>query len=183
MLKYAWNRFKRNVSKYQIWLHLQTINRRDIRGLMLPWMVGMFFALLFQVFFFKFYIFQFEIASFLFSLQLMFGMWLIFGYYIYLEVPQRTIVFIWFCFEWYSNLTLDDQKCCQKGVFAALVDFAWLAYNTYCWQVGFIDTSFFEYFTNWSCLYYEQFQVVRNHYRNVKWFQSPDIEVLDEFVK
>ena len=26
-------------------------------------------------------------------------------------------------------------------------------------------------------------QVVRNHYRNVKWFQSPDIEVLDEFVK
>merc|ERR1711963_648687 len=71
--------------------------RRDIRGLMLPWM---------------------------------FGMLLIFGYYIYLE-----------------------------GVFAALVDFAWLAYNTYCWQV------------------------VRNHYRNVKWFQSPDIEVLDEFVK
>jgi len=81
--------------------------KRDIRGLMLPWMVGMAIALVFQ---------------------LMFGLWLICGYYIYLE-----------------------------GVFAALVDFAWLAYNTYCWQV------------------------VRNHYRNVKWFQSPDIEVLDEF--
>merc|ERR1712045_787166 len=56
--------------------------------------------------------------------------WLIFGYYIYLE-----------------------------GVFAALVDFAWMSYNIYCWFV------------------------VRNHYRNVKWFQSPDIEVLQEYAK
>jgi len=79
--------------------------KKDIRGLMLPWMVGMAIALTFQ---------------------LMFGLWLIFGYYIYLE-----------------------------GVFAALVDFAWLAYNTYCWQV------------------------VRSHYRQVKKFQCPDIEILD----
>ena len=92
MLKYAWNRFERNVLKYQFWHYLQTISRRDIRGLMLPWMVGMFFALLFQVVIFQFFIFQFEIASLSFSLQLMFGMWLIFGYYIYLEVPQKTIV-------------------------------------------------------------------------------------------
>jgi hypothetical protein len=83
--------------------------RKDIRGLMLPWMFGMSMALLFQ---------------------LMFGMWLIFGYYHYLQ-----------------------------GVFVTLIDFSWMAYNMYCWQV------------------------VRNHYRNVKWFQSPDIEVLDEFVK
>ena len=38
-------------------------------------------------------------------------------------------------------------------------DFAWLGNNIYCWWV------------------------VRNHYRNVKWFQSPDIEVLEEFAK
>ena len=82
-------------------LQLQLIFlRRDIRGLMLPWMVGMFFALLFQVVVFQFSIFQLEIASLSFSLQLMFGMWLIFGYYIYLEVPQKTIVlFIDFAFE------------------------------------------------------------------------------------
>ena len=41
-------------------------------------------------YFLTLYIFQFEIASLLFSLQLMFGMWLIFGYYIYLEVPKKT---------------------------------------------------------------------------------------------
>ena len=83
--------------------------KKDVRGLMLPWMVQMVVVLLGQA---------------------MYGMWLIFGYYIYLE-----------------------------GVFAALVDFAWLGYNIYCWWV------------------------VRNHYRNVKWFQSPDIEVLEEYAK
>ena len=58
--------------------------KKDIRGLMLPWMVCMAIACLFQM---------------------MFGMWLITGYYIYLE-----------------------------GVFAALVDFAWMGYNIYCWS-------------------------------------------------
>ena len=83
--------------------------KKDVRGFMLPWMILMVVIL---------------------TGQAMYGMWLIFGYYIYLE-----------------------------GVFAALVDFAWLSYNIYCWWV------------------------VRNHYRNVKWFQSPDIEVLEEFAK
>ena len=83
--------------------------RNDVRGFMLPWMV---------------------LWSILCLGQACFGLWLIFGYYIYLE-----------------------------GVFAALVDFAWMSYNIYCWWV------------------------VRNHYRNVKWFQSPDIEVLQEYAK
>jgi len=83
--------------------------RKDVRGLMLPWMVLWYILCLGQA---------------------MFGLWIIFGYYIYLE-----------------------------GVFAALVDFAWMSYNIYCWFV------------------------VRNHYRNVKWFQSPDIEVLQEYAK
>jgi len=83
--------------------------RSDIRGLMIPWMAGMFLICLFQA---------------------TFGCWLVFGYYIYLE-----------------------------SVFAALVDWAWMAYNIYCYYV------------------------VRSHYRNVKWFQSPDIEVLDDYAK
>jgi len=81
--------------------------RSDIRGLMLPWMVGMAAVVLFQA---------------------TFGLWLIFGYYIYLE-----------------------------SVFAALVCWAWMAYNIYCYYV------------------------VRSHFTNVKWFQSPDIQVLDQY--
>ena len=83
--------------------------KHDVRGLMLPWLVH---------------------VTVLLTGQLMFGLWLIFGYYIYLE-----------------------------GVFASLVNLAWWAYNVYCWWV------------------------VRNHYRNVKWFQSPDIEVLEEYAR
>lgn len=59
--------------------------RTDIRGLMLPWMLAMGVVVLFQV---------------------MFGLWLIFGYYIYLEV-----------------------------VFVALCDWLWMGVNIYCMLV------------------------------------------------
>lgn len=59
--------------------------RRDVRGLMLPWMYLMWVAIVFQG---------------------MFGLWLIFGYYIYLEV-----------------------------IMAALCDFVWMTFNIYCFFV------------------------------------------------
>ena len=55
----------------------------------------------------------------------MFGMWLIFGYYIYLEVGYNNFS---------THLKIFETNSFSQGVFAALVDFAWLAYNTYCWQ-------------------------------------------------
>merc|ERR1712150_24321 len=80
--------------------------RSDIRGFMLPWVYTMYIALLFQA---------------------MFGLWLVFGYYIYLET-----------------------------VFVALCCWTWMAFNYYC------------------------VLVVRSHLRNVKFFQSPDIEYLND---
>ena len=57
----------------------------------------------------------------------MFGMWLIFGYYIYLEVGYNIFS---------TSLKIFETSSFSQGVFAALVDFAWLAYNTYCWQAS-----------------------------------------------
>ena len=45
----------------------------------------------------------------------MFGMWLIFGYYIYLEVPQKTIAFIWFCFWVILHFDIWCSKMLSKG--------------------------------------------------------------------
>ena len=59
--------------------------RTNIRGLFLPWIVAMYIVVLFQA---------------------MFGLWLIFGYYIYLEV-----------------------------VFAALCDWVWMGLHIYCIEV------------------------------------------------
>ena len=58
----------------------------------------------------------------------MFGMWLVFGYYIYLEVGIYKPKI--------KKMKIFEEKKISQGVFAALVDFAWLAYNTYCWQVS-----------------------------------------------
>ena len=59
--------------------------RRDVRGFMLPWMILMWVAIVFQA---------------------TFGLWLIFGYYIYLEV-----------------------------IMAAMCDWIWMGFNAYCFFV------------------------------------------------
>ena len=56
--------------------------RSDIRGIIMPWIYAMYVVILFQA---------------------MFGLWLLFGYYIYLEL-----------------------------VFSALCDFTWMGFNYYC---------------------------------------------------
>ena len=83
--------------------------KRDIRGLMLPWVYASYVAILFQA---------------------MYGLWMVFGYYIYLEM-----------------------------VFSALCNFTWMGLNIYC------------------------IMVVKSHVRNVKLFQSPDIEYYQDIWK
>jgi len=80
--------------------------KTEIRGFILPWVYWIYVAILFQA---------------------MFGLWLVFGYYIYLET-----------------------------VFVALCDWTWMFLNVYC------------------------VMIVKSHLRNVKYYQSPDIEYLND---
>ena len=56
--------------------------------------------------------------------------------------------------HWLKSKNIKVPLCCS--LFAALVDWSWMSYNIYCYYV------------------------VRSHFTNVKWYQSPDIEVLDD---
>ncbi len=78
----------------------------EIRGFMLPWKFAMYVVILFQA---------------------MFGLWMVFGYYIYLQM-----------------------------VFGALCNWVWMGFNYYC------------------------ILVVKSHLRNVSYYQSPDIEYLND---
>ena len=63
--------------------------RSEIRGFIVPWVYAMYIIILFQA---------------------MYGLWMVFGYYIYLEMVFAALCcFTWMAFNWYTLLVVKSH--------------------------------------------------------------------------